>query len=102
MLIGIDFDGTLVQGDKAIEGARDAVNRFREAGHKVLIFSCNNRKWIERVLADNDIRYDYIWDGDKPVCDIYIDDRNIEFHGKWDETVEKALKGRSRWSIDVH
>jgi hydroxymethylpyrimidine pyrophosphatase-like HAD family hydrolase len=102
MVIGIDFDGTLVQGKTALPGAREAINILREQGHKILIFSCNRTEWIKKVLNDNDIRYDYIWDGDKPVCDLYIDDRNIEFKGDWKETVEQALQGRSQWSKEAH
>jgi len=102
MVIGIDFDGTLVQGDKALAGARDACCAIREAGHKILIFSCNRTAWIKRVLETNDIPYDYIWDGDKPVCDLYVDDRNIEFKGNWEETTKRVLEGRSQWSTETH
>lgn len=102
MLIAIDFDGTLVQGDKALPGARDAVNQLREAGHKVMIFSCNRTAWIKRVLEQNEIVVDYIWEGDKPVYDLLIDDRNVEFRGNWDETLKQALEGRSRWSKDIY
>lgn len=96
MVIAVDFDGTLVQGDKALPGAKEAVNQLREAGHKILIFSCNRTAWIKRVLEQNDIVIDYIWEGDKPVCDLYIDDRAIEFKGDWIETLGKALNGRSK------
>jgi predicted HAD superfamily phosphohydrolase YqeG len=92
----------LVQGDKALPGARDAVNQLREAGHKVMIFSCNRTQWIERVLRENDIVVDYIWGGDKPVCDLYIDDRALEFKGDWGETLLRAFEGRSRWSTEIH
>lgn len=102
MVIGIDFDGTLVQGDKALPGAREAINILREEGHKVMIFSCNNTKWIERVLNANDMVVDYIWGGDKPVCDLYIDDRAIAFKGDWKDTLAEALKGRSQWSTETH
>lgn len=87
MLIGIDFDGTLVNGDQPIKGAREALNRLREQGHKIMIYSCNNKSWIERVMLKNDMRYDYIFEGTKPVCHLYIDDRNIKFDGNWVETL---------------
>lgn len=86
MVIAIDFDGTLVNGDQPLPGAKEAINNLREKGHKIVIFSCNNKKWIEKVMRDNDMRYDYIWDGagSKPVCDVYIDDRAIAFRGDWE------------------
>lgn len=87
MLIGIDFDGTLVNGDKPIPGAREAINRLREQGHKIMIYSCNNKEWIERVMLQNDMRYDYIYDGTKPVCHCYLDDRNVAFNGDWDKAL---------------
>lgn len=87
MLIGIDFDGTLVNGSEAIAGAREAINLLREQGHKVMIYSCNNKSWIEKVMQQNDMRYDYIYDGCKPVCHLYIDDRNIAFNGDWNKAL---------------
>ena|SRR6266566_5079484 len=79
-VIGIDFDNTLVNGDKPIEGAREAINLFREEGHKVVIYSANNRDWIERTLNNNDIRFDHIWDENgKPNCDLFIDDKAFRF-----------------------
>lgn len=94
-VIGIDFDHTLVNGDVPIEGAREAINIMREHGHKVLIHSCNNPKWIEKVLDDNDIRYDHIWlanehDG-KPICDLYIDDKGYRFFNWGAPELEKML-----------
>jgi hypothetical protein len=83
-LIGIDFDHTLVEGSKAIPGAREALNALREAGHKVLIHSCNGTDWIERVMANNDMRFDGVWeDKGKPICDLYVDDRGYHFKGDW-------------------
>lgn len=97
MIVAIDFDGTLVQHDKALEGAKDAVNLLREKGHKIVIYSCNNRDWIKRVLDNNSIRYDWIYgklefmkEG-KPVADLYIDDRGYRFNGNWAEEIKDIL-----------
>lgn len=91
MLIAVDFDHTLVDRDKPLAGAKEALQKLRDDGHKILIHSCNNHDWIQRVLNNNDMPYDYIWsteDRGKPVCDVYVDDRAIGFRGNWTETLK--------------
>lgn len=84
-VIAVDLDHTLVEGDKALPGAKEAINILREKGHKILIHSCNNYQWVERVLNDNDIRFDSIWERKgKPVADLYIDDKGYRFAGNWE------------------
>lgn len=91
MVIAIDFDGTLVNGKVALPGAREAINILREKGHQIIIFSCNGKDWIERVMRDNDMRYDYISEGThKPVAHVYIDDRGIGFRGDWEATLKEV------------
>lgn len=103
--IGIDFDHTLVYGATPIKGAKQAINILREAGHKVVIHSCNNPKWIEKVLRDNDIRFDHIWDDKgKPICDIYVDDKGFRFTGDWEAdfpAIVAFLEGfdNRKWSM---
>ena len=97
MDIAIDFDHTLVDHDKLLPGAKEAVWKLKEAGHYILIHSCNTKGWIEKVLNDNDVPYDYIWskeDMGKPVCACYIDDRAIHFNGNWKEALDEVEKVR--------
>lgn len=91
MLIAVDFDHTLVDREEPLPSARWAMRELRDKGHKILIYSCNNPQWIERVLNKHDIPYDWIYDGKygKPVCDAYIDDRGIGFNGNWSEALEE-------------
>jgi hydroxymethylpyrimidine pyrophosphatase-like HAD family hydrolase len=94
-VIGVDLDNTLVLVDKALEGAKEAINILREAKHKIVIHSCNNKSWIEKVLNNNDIRYDYIWDQvGKPLCDLYVDDKGYHFpkNGNWNEQLPLILE----------
>ncbi|HVI39171.1 MAG TPA: hypothetical protein VM577_00795, partial [Anaerovoracaceae bacterium] len=96
-------DHTLVEGKDARPYAKEAINILREAGYKIIIHSCNNKSWIEKVLNDNDIRYDYIWCAEsvdkpttfrndaKPVADLYIDDRGYHFRGNWEKELPEIL-----------
>ncbi len=95
-LIAIDFDGTLVDGEVLLPGAREAINILREQGHKVVINSANNPIWIKKVLDNNDVRYDWIYglnekDGHKVIADLYVDDRGFHFK-EWTEAVNDILK----------
>src|SRR3954468_24038432 len=94
MLIGIDFDGTMFDRDQPLPGVKDAINVLREKGHKVMIFSCNSTKWIEKCLNNHDIRFDYIWEGDKPNCGLFIDDRGYRFprNGDWSLELPKITE----------
>lgn len=96
MLIAVDFDHTLVNLDKPLPGAREAMEILRREGHKIMIFSCNNEDWIRKVLDNNEIPYDYIYEGTKPNCGAYIDDRAIGFTGDWDRAVADVARLQER------
>ena len=92
MIIAVDFDGTLVNGETPINGAREAINILREEGHTIVIHSCNKPKWIERVLRNADIRYDYIHEGtSKPPVDCYLDNRSLTFEN-WSKALNDIRK----------
>lgn len=96
-LIAIDFDETIVDNSKKTDGyypdpfpnAKERIADLRSKGHKIMIFSCNNKSWIEKVLTHYEIKVDYIWDQPKPVYDWLIDDRAIRFDGNWNEIYEE-------------
>lgn len=94
-VLAIDFDRTIVNDKyEAMPEAKEAINNFREAGHKVVIHSCNNSKWIEKTLNNLDIRFDAIWsetDKGKLLADLYIDDRGYRFKGNWLEEGKEIL-----------
>lgn len=65
-------------------GVHEAFDAFREAGHRILIHSCNNPGWIRQKCEEFNIRPDYIWgeagvEGSKPAAALYVDDRAHEF-----------------------
>lgn len=89
----VDFDYTLVRGDQPIEGAKEALRKLKDMGYVIIIHSCNNKGWIERVMHDNELPYDYIYDSNndrgKPIANWYIDDRAIGFRGDWNAVLEE-------------
>lgn len=87
-VIAIDFDNTLVFVTQPLEGAREAINALREAGHKIVIHTCNREAHVKQVLDNNDMRYDRIHGNEskgKPLADLYIDDKGYHFpyNGSW-------------------
>lgn len=105
-IIAIDWDNTIVDGDsKLLPGAREAITILRNKGHKIIIHSCNNPDWIEKCLNEFGIPVDRIWrpgavnekswgKGNKPLADLYIDDKGYHFpyNGDWATQVEPILE----------
>lgn len=100
-VIAVDFDHTInnntdiSEGErysKPFPGAKESLKALKERGHKIMIFSCNRSQWIEEWMTHWEIPYDYIWSGDKPVCDAYIDDLAVAFRGNWNEALKETLK----------
>lgn len=107
--IAVDFDGVLhaySKGwnggeiyDEPVEGTKAAMEKLKAAGHYLMIFSTRNnfvfRKKdepdqkirMEEWLKKHEIPYDKIWTAGKPMADIYLDDRAIQFKGNWQETL---------------
>ena len=95
MIIAIDWDHTIADSHnldesgkypKLLPGAREALEKFREAGHTIMIHSCNRTEWLQECLEHHNLPYDAIWPG-KPVAAYYIDDRAIKFTS-WEQVLE--------------
>lgn len=113
-LLAIDFDATLVPwgelvGDKPLlEGAKDAVDAFREAGYRIVILTSRlsptwwdaegfteaerqeQVKYVHDMLDKHGIVYEYIT-CEKIPCTYFIDDRAIEFKNNWAEIAKRIL-----------
>lgn len=111
MRFAIDVDLTLCELKKGKEtyldvkplpGAIEALNKLRNQGHYIIIYSARGMRTFnanlgkvnaERLpemiawLAKHSIPYDEILLG-KPDVDYFIDDKNIEFNS-WEQVMEK-------------
>lgn len=114
--IAVDFDGTIVDfrfpavGDIK-SGVVEALQRFRDLGYHILIYSCRTSKWHSELFAEDDgqpvmerptvksmmhyldwhgVPYDEVDDGSKgkPLADFYIDDKGVRFENNWPEIVK--------------
>ncbi len=108
----IDFDATLFEYEsgqfpkigKPIEGAKKAVEWFKEQGHRVVIFSSRAMKSgqienMKKALDDAGIPYDEI--EKKPLAHVYIDDRGVHFDGDWEKAKSEAQKLLSKEARSV-
>ena len=94
-VIAIDFDDTLVFVTQPLDCAKEAVNRLREKGHKIVIHTCNREAHVKQVLDNNDIRYDRIHGNEskgKPRADIYVDNNGFRFSGVWNNDINYILQ----------
>lgn len=101
--IVMDFDGTICAFRFPDTGppepdVREALERIRAAGYRVVIHSCRTRaaghaKIIMDYMAKHDLPYDEICVSDKPFAMAYIDDRGIRYEGNWAEIAERVERG---------
>jgi len=98
MQLIIDLDGTICTEEKTFEralakpknGAIEAVNQLFDDGHIVIIYTA--RSWSEYRLTEDwlkqhGLRYSQLVMG-KPIGDLWIDDRAIEFKS-WENTLTR-------------
>ena len=94
-VIAIDFDHTIRDNkvDAPMDGVREALDRFRERGWKILIHSANKKAFIEQWCEEHNIPYHWIWDqpGKPEFVTCFVDDRAIQFRGDWEQTTADVL-----------
>ena len=99
----IDIDGTICNegppserpSARPLVGAVEAVNRFVDQGHTVVLWT--GRGWDEypmtkKWLDDHGFRYAQILMG-KPIANLIIDDRSRRFTG-WDVDYLETVPGK--------
>lgn len=108
----IDFDGTLCKFAFPDVGpikpdVREALETLKEAGYTIKIHSCRtatywgneeerqvHMKLIHDFLSQHKIPYDEVITSvtmDKPIADVYIDDRAVKYDNNWLE-IARMLK----------
>ena len=100
MILAIDFDGTIHDWlapkpgrrmGPPIEGAREALQAFREAGHTIIVHTVRGgepkhvKDWLDYYL----IPYHQVTNI-KPAADWYIDDRGMHFTN-WPEAIFRVF-----------
>ncbi len=125
--IVVDLDGTICEHrfpafGQPIAGAREALQRLKQAGYWIIIHTfrtsshfrlvgaydpaINSPEAVQAYLRQHQIPFDEIWMHDKPVAIAYIDDRGIRLVGdrrrsNWKEIADALLpetRKRRFWS----
>lgn len=107
-VIAVDFDGTITTGDSypeigtVDEKAVEVINKIKNKGHEIIIWTCRDSWVIEETLLDYGIKYDSInentpylkgkWGNNprKVGADILIDDKSLFYVNDWSK-IEREL-----------
>jgi neutral trehalase len=113
MRVVVDFDGTILPNvfPNVTEPYPEAVKTLRAlrlAGYQITIHTCRTANYWQFIGDENiprqedavkvitsymkewNIPFDDIWLADKPLADIYVDDRGVEASGgDWSKVLEK-------------
>ena len=107
-VICLDFDGVIhrhllgwkgrsVIRDVPIDGVKEAIKllrrRFVVVVHSGRCASGDGIVAIEEWLGKHGIHVDMVC-SDKPLAEMYVDDRAIQFNGNWEETMREVMSFR--------
>jgi len=111
--ICVDLDGVIYEYDvwkgsyhfgNVMDGAKECLEELREDGWRIIIYTTRGLESVVKGQLDEDnIPFDYInynpdqpkTASDKPIADIYLDDRAIRFDN-WDEAIVKIIANDPR------
>jgi len=114
-ILALDLDGTALNYNggyspgefgEAVRGMVEELNKLREAGVKIVIWSCRTDSPEMRAHLDaQEIPYDYIndhpWNGPdgprKIHADWYLDDKALTFSGISDGLADRVLSFKPWW-----
>ena len=109
--ICIDLDKTIAQDaeypkiGEPIEGAKEALAKFKEMGYNIVIYSCRGdteeglelvREWLDKY----EIPFDSIFEGKKPFSKYFIDDKAIKYTS-WSDVLKQVEKSDKIASLHI-
>ncbi|MFC1670592.1 HD domain-containing protein [Spirochaetota bacterium] len=119
--ICIDFDGVLAKFSDninefgiPIDGGSRVTGELMKMGYKIIIHTARpntteHKEELKKYLLKNNIYFDEIntnpnpqWPSDKPLADIYIDDRALKFRGDWDDVLWQVMSRREMPVIEKY
>lgn len=105
MQIIIDIDGTICSEERTFsrslatpkENAVESVNKLYDNGHTIILYTA--RTWVEYEMTVDwlkryNVKYHQLFMG-KPIGDVWIDDRAIQFKDNWAEIIN-TLENKNR------
>lgn len=118
-VVCIDLDGTISHYiewvdentfGNIIPNADSALKKLKSRGYTIIIYTTRaNKQLVAEFLNKHNIPFDYINEnpnqpknaiGGKPLADIYLDDRGLQFNGNWNDTLEKILSFKTWEEIE--
>jgi len=102
--IAMDFDGVIAtyttgqhqEIGTLIPGIKELIDQLRTEGWAVVIYSARKTHEIEGWLDDNAVIHDGISE-DKPLAEIYVDDRALQFDGNVTNLQYQIANHRPWW-----
>jgi len=108
----IDFDGTISEYEgrepgPPKPGVRKALRKFKKQGYIICVYTCRTNlvlretpiacmdevRMIEKYMNRHSIPFDLVLNNQKPIADIYIDNRAIGYRDNWDKVVKEVENG---------
>lgn len=109
--ICVDFDGVIAEFaddinnfGRLIPGAPEAICELQALGYRIIIHTARpshqkHKEQLAAYLQMHGVPFDEIntnshcaWEAEKPVADLYIDDRALRFEGDWTHTLSAAKR----------